>query len=36
MLDYVVTSNHIHLLVKDTGEDENIRIVTPRVFRDLL
>ena len=21
MLDYVVTSNHIHLLVKDTGED---------------
>ena len=21
MLDYIVTSNHIHLLVKDTGQD---------------
>ncbi len=21
MLDYIVTSNHIHLLVKDTGEN---------------
>ena len=21
MLDYIVTSNHVHLLVKDTGQD---------------
>ena len=37
MLDYVVTSNHIHLLVKDTGEDaiaQSMQLIAGRTAQE--
>jgi putative transposase len=37
VLDYVVTSNHIHLLVKDTGQDviaQTMQLIAGRIAQE--